>query len=553
MPFENLANSETANQRRNGSESFPAHYPTDGGSRLAKLKTEFGPDSILDDEVAGWSHDPRSVDASDIIGREDVIRVIVQGFLSEADAMTYINDVHDTGFFARAFLTKAETSHCVAVDLKVRARKLPLDRDRYAKMHAEACGELSRLIDLSDIPVAETPQAKKRYLDLGVRRFIDGMLNDLDQIGRFKAIGYDRHTSDPREFPFSQDEEAFDRLVFVPNRDNKPEWKQPGISWHGHDFAKVGSISVLVASAGGGKSHFVEMLAAAHLTDRPTMGFKTDPGMKLAIIDGERSKEEVYQAWERLRRRIGMDLPYPVYYGISAIADYGDKRGVVEKIVHDGSYKLLIIDGIGDLMENSNDLPETRRLIRGWLKPFVEQSDLTVLCTIHDNPDKLNNNTEKPQGHLGSELRKAANSVINMSYDKNTTLRKIYNTGFFGKMRHGPGNLESYFRWDDSLKMMMPCEADEAKALERTTRPTPIELEAAAREIFGKAPMYGLTRTPLKDALQTYFDGKYKLGDRTWDKVINDMAESYELLTPPETSGNSHSFYKLAPSTAQED
>jgi hypothetical protein len=517
------------------------------------VKTDFAPDSILDDEIAGWLHSPRSIDANEVIGREDLIRVIVQGFLSEADARTYIHDVHETGYFARAYLTKADTSHCVAVDLKVRARKLPLDPEKYAKMHKEACSELSRLIALSDIPVADTPQTKKRYIDLGVRRFIDGTLNDLDQIDRFKAIGYERHTPDPRQFPFSQDEEAFDRLVFVPTKDNKPEWTQAGISWHGYDFAKVGSISVLVASGGSGKSHFVEMLAAAHLTDRQTMGFKTDPDMKMAIIDGERNKEELHEAWERLCRRVGRDLPYPVYYGITAIADFADKMRVIEKIVDDGGYKLLIIDGIGDLIFDSNNLLETRHVLRVWLKPLVEQRNLTVLCTIHDNPDKLNTNTEKPQGHTGRELTKLANSVINLTYDKKTTLRKVYNTGFFGKMRHGPANLESFFRWDDDLKMMVEADAppvvDKAAVIEKKI-PDMDELRIKLPTIFKGFPD-GIGYSELRGRIKSVFSNTYKISDDKSKNLITDML-SEELIYKEGKGGTVAAKYYIKPDSDDE-
>ena len=68
--------------------------------------------------------------------------------------------------------------------------------------------------------------------------------------------------------------------------------------------------------------------------------------------------------------------------------------------------KLVVIDGVSDLLTNTNNLEESEALVSELLTLSTIYS-CHIMCVLHTNP-----NSDKARGHLGSTLMRKAETVI---------------------------------------------------------------------------------------------------------------------------------------------
>jgi hypothetical protein len=74
-----------------------------------------------------------------------------------------------------------------------------------------------------------------------------------------------------------------------------------------------------------------------------------------------------------------------------------------------------VIDGVGDLMDDTNDNRESVS-IATMLLQLTTKYDCHILTAIHTNPG-----TDKARGHIGSEIMRKAETVITVKKDGDTT------------------------------------------------------------------------------------------------------------------------------------
>jgi hypothetical protein len=67
---------------------------------------------------------------------------------------------------------------------------------------------------------------------------------------------------------------------------------------------------------------------------------------------------------------------------------------------------LVVVDGISDLMYNTNDIEESDRIV-GKLMALSTEYNCHILCVLHTNPD-----SDKARGHIGSTLQRKAETVL---------------------------------------------------------------------------------------------------------------------------------------------
>ena len=68
--------------------------------------------------------------------------------------------------------------------------------------------------------------------------------------------------------------------------------------------------------------------------------------------------------------------------------------------------KLVVIDGVSDLLTNTNNLEESEALVSELLTLSTIYS-CHIMCVLHTNP-----NSDKARGHLGSTLMRKAETVL---------------------------------------------------------------------------------------------------------------------------------------------
>ena len=89
--------------------------------------------------------------------------------------------------------------------------------------------------------------------------------------------------------------------------------------------------------------------------------------------------------------------------------------------------KLIAVDGIADLVENTNDIVMSKEASDYILK-WTNDYNIHVITIIHKAAS-----TGKPLGHLGTYVLKKAETVINLDLneDRSVNVTNPYSRGYF--------------------------------------------------------------------------------------------------------------------------
>lgn len=184
----------------------------------------------------------------------------------------------------------------------------------------------------------------------------------------------------------------------------------PVLSRYGSIIASEGNISAVVGAAKSKKTFLCTALIGALLrtSQEPLFGI-TPKGTKVLWVDTEQSASHVQRVIKRIYRLAGWDEE----------VNYGDLRTLTlrevepkeraEKMVDAIKLfkpKLIVIDGISDLMYNSNCIEESDTVV-GQLMALSTEYNCHIMCVLHTNP-----NSDKARGHIGSTLQRKAETMI---------------------------------------------------------------------------------------------------------------------------------------------
>lgn len=228
----------------------------------------------------------------------------------------------------------------------------------------------------------------------------------------------------------------------------------------GVPIATPGNHSLLVGKKKSRKSLLIVHLIAEYL--------KTSPkdANSILLFDTEQGRGDVFKIREKIHQITSLFVPIFYLRGRAP----AERREIIGETVkywhtyHKVSPKIVVIDGVRDLMSNINDPDETTEVLV-WLEQLTLQHHLHVMNVLHLN--KTDNNA---RGHIGSELLNKAEITMEVEYDQKTTFsvvkcessrRMPFNTFAFWHDRNGlpevvgvpvQGNImpvaEKNSRWD---------------------------------------------------------------------------------------------------------
>ena len=235
-------------------------------------------------------------------------------------------------------------------------------------------------------------------------------------------------------------------LVYIPTLLNKPPFKEPLISINEASILTAGNISCIIAQAGYGKSSMCEAILSKVINPEcDGLGFNVSGKITQAVyIDCERTRQDTHASFERALRRAKLIDSDKIILANIRLANLQERKQIIIDLVEEFKPELLIIDGAGDLAEDTNSNIESNA-IKFWLRTLAEKNNLSILTTLHPNP-----NTEKARGHLGSELQRECEAVVIIKKEGN--LHKITTEFSLGKNRNA-GNSTAHFAWNEELSM----------------------------------------------------------------------------------------------------
>lgn len=184
----------------------------------------------------------------------------------------------------------------------------------------------------------------------------------------------------------------------------------PVISRKGVLICSEGNISAVVGEAKSKKTFLCTALVGSLLDLNKQNRFGIEPLFcKVLWVDTEQSREHIQKVLFRINL-LGM-IPYDNPNGRLLTQTLREESPAkrLEQLRYGIEYhqpKLVVVDGISDLMSNTNSLEESEALVAELLR-LSSMYGCHIMNVLHTNP-----NSDKARGHLGSTLMRKAETVI---------------------------------------------------------------------------------------------------------------------------------------------
>lgn len=175
-----------------------------------------------------------------------------------------------------------------------------------------------------------------------------------------------------------------------------------------------GEFSAIVAASKSKKTFFKSALLASYIGGNASNYFDNMTSRRegepyIIDIDTEQGEYYAQRSFRRISEMVGESYNNYLPFGVeglspSEIIQFIDALLVDPK--YKGKIKWLSIDGIADLIDNTNDI-EKSVMVAHKLKKWRKEQNMHISTVIH----KISN-SNKATGHLGSYIQKKSESVI---------------------------------------------------------------------------------------------------------------------------------------------
>lgn len=183
---------------------------------------------------------------------------------------------------------------------------------------------------------------------------------------------------------------------------------KPIIEHRGITIASLCNISAVVGAAKSKKTFLCSALVGGLLAEKGDFGI-TSRLAKVLWVDTEQSELHARKVVERIHRIAGWskESNNGLFHSLT-LREIEPKERAELLYMAIELYRphLVVVDGISDLMHNTNDIEESDRIV-GRLMALSTEFNCHILCVLHTNP-----NSDKARGHIGSTLQRKAETVI---------------------------------------------------------------------------------------------------------------------------------------------
>ena len=184
----------------------------------------------------------------------------------------------------------------------------------------------------------------------------------------------------------------------------------PVISRYGSIIASEGNISAVVGAAKSKKTFLCTALVGAMLRPSGTAEFGITPSQSLVLwVDTEQSASHTQRVIKRIHRmaKVPEDKPYDKLVTLTLReVEPKERFSILKDAIAYYKPRLVIIDGISDLMYNSNCIEESDAVV-GELMTLSTEYSCHIMSVLHTNP-----NSDKARGHIGSTLQRKVETMI---------------------------------------------------------------------------------------------------------------------------------------------
>jgi hypothetical protein len=321
---------------------------------------------------------------------------------------------------------------------------------------------------------------------------------------------------------FNEDGQAVTPVVdevelFMPTWDNKPPDKPSVLTVGGGNILTFQNITAIIAKQGSGKTSVCEAITSAVINaDADNLGVTANVN-SLLRIDFELTQNDIWNSWYRTMRRAkverGENLDAVTVVSFRNISTAQERKKRIETLLSQRHYELILMDGVGDLVDDTNSLEQAIQL-KNWLRYITSHYNTSILTTLHPNK-----NSNTPRGHIGSEILREAENVLLIEVDADGN--RLLTTDFeHGKARNG-GHVQTAFKWNDEVKMFTTIDY---VAKERIVKQAPQDKmeHAELLELVKQTSLYRASKNDTIEAIGRYIKHHVSYV-KTNDKIIREF------------------------------
>lgn len=223
-------------------------------------------------------------------------------------------------------------------------------------------------------------------------------------------------------------------------------------------FAKEG-LHFIKAKAKQGKTSMLAIIESAYVRKNGSWGQISrigDRPLKVCHIDTEqkpydtqRFKRQVFHLAGITEEEAGEN--YGIF-NLRGIVENEQKKQMIEAMLAEDHPDVLVIDGIVDLINNFNEVDESKELI-AWLMYLADTYKLVLFCVLHTNKNSMDHNM---RGHLGTMSEQKCDTTTECEKDEKSGIVTVK----CASSRHCPYPDWS-FTWDADGNLV---DADEQRA-----------------------------------------------------------------------------------------
>ena len=184
----------------------------------------------------------------------------------------------------------------------------------------------------------------------------------------------------------------------------------PILSRYGSIIASEGNISAVVGAAKSKKTFLCTALIGALLRPSGTTAFGITPSQSLVLwVDTEQSASHTQRVIRRIHRMAGVpeDEPYDKLVTLTLREIEPKERfNILRNAIAYYKPRLVVVDGISDLMYNSNCIEESDAVV-GEFMALSTEYNCHIMSVLHTNPK-----SDKARGHIGSTLQRKVETMI---------------------------------------------------------------------------------------------------------------------------------------------
>jgi hypothetical protein len=196
------------------------------------------------------------------------------------------------------------------------------------------------------------------------------------------------------------------------------------------DVCTAGEFSAIVGTSKSKKSFFKSALIASYIGGSSNLLMTNMEGHRkeefsILDFDTEQGKYYCQRTFRRVPEMVGGLYDNYFTYSLRAMS-CEQKLDIIQELIDNqenyfkNPVKLVMIDGIADLLDNFNDIEKSNRLAESLLR-WTDTKNIHISTVIHRGQG-----TDKPLGHLGTFLTKKCETIFDMQ--KENDIIKVQNT-----------------------------------------------------------------------------------------------------------------------------